>query len=130
MGVGSLSMIVPMYVAECAPPELRGLLIGMQQFAIEFGIMISFWIVRDSRDSLRSYVLTLSGLRHQLHRRNWQRAVRCCMACASFSSTGSGSDLVDWNDLHAFHSSMAHSPWPGARRKKDIGPSQGHASRT
>lgn len=45
MGVGSLSMIVPMYVAECAPPELRGLLIGMQQFAIEFGIMVSFWIV-------------------------------------------------------------------------------------
>jgi len=44
MGVGSLSMIVPMYVAECAPPELRGLLIGLQQFAIEFGIMISFWI--------------------------------------------------------------------------------------
>lgn len=48
MGVGSLSMIVPMYVAECAPPELRGLLIGMQQFAIEFGIMVSFWIVRTS----------------------------------------------------------------------------------
>lgn len=45
MGVGSLSMIVPMYVAECAPPELRGLLIGLQQFAIEFGIMVSFWIV-------------------------------------------------------------------------------------
>ncbi|KAK5945521.1 hypothetical protein PMZ80_002726 [Knufia obscura] len=44
MAVGSLSMIVPMYVAECAPPEVRGLLIGMQQFAIEFGIMISFWI--------------------------------------------------------------------------------------
>ncbi|KEF56516.1 uncharacterized protein A1O9_06703 [Exophiala aquamarina CBS 119918] len=44
MGVGSLSMIVPMYVAECSPPELRGLLIGVQQFAIEFGIMISFWI--------------------------------------------------------------------------------------
>lgn len=45
MGVGSLSMIVPMYVAECSPPETRGLLIGVQQFAIEFGIMISFWIV-------------------------------------------------------------------------------------
>lgn len=44
MAVGSISMIVPMYVAECAPPEVRGLLIGMQQFAIEFGIMISFWI--------------------------------------------------------------------------------------
>lgn len=34
----------PMYVAECSPPEVRGLMIGMQQFAIEFGIMISFWI--------------------------------------------------------------------------------------
>lgn len=44
MGVGSLSMIVPMYVAECAPPELRGLLVGLQQFAIEFGILVSFWI--------------------------------------------------------------------------------------
>jgi MFS family permease len=44
MGVGSLSMIVPMYVAECAPPELRGLLVGLQQLAIEFGILVSFWI--------------------------------------------------------------------------------------
>ena len=44
MGVGSISMIVPMYVAECSPPELRGFMIGMQQLAIEFGIMISFWI--------------------------------------------------------------------------------------
>lgn len=44
MGVGSLSMIIPMYVAECAPPEVRGLLVGLQQVAIEFGILISFWI--------------------------------------------------------------------------------------
>lgn len=45
MGIGSLSMTVPMYVAECAPPESRGLLLGIQQFAIEFGVMVSFWIV-------------------------------------------------------------------------------------
>lgn len=38
MGVGSLSMIVPMYVAETAPPEVRGLLVAVQQFAIEFGM--------------------------------------------------------------------------------------------
>ncbi|KAK4696194.1 MFS transporter, SP family, sugar:H+ symporter, partial [Lecanoromycetidae sp. Uapishka_2] len=44
MGVGSLSMIVPMYNAECAPPEVRGSLISLQQFAIEIGIMTSFWI--------------------------------------------------------------------------------------
>ncbi|PGH16033.1 hypothetical protein AJ79_02013 [Helicocarpus griseus UAMH5409] len=44
MGVGSLSMCVPMYNAEIAPPEVRGSLVGLQQLAITFGIMISFWI--------------------------------------------------------------------------------------
>ena len=44
MGVGSLSMIVPMFNAEVAPPEVRGALVGLQQLAITFGIMISFWI--------------------------------------------------------------------------------------
>ena len=37
-------MIVPMYNAECAPPEVRGALVGLQQLAITTGIMISFWI--------------------------------------------------------------------------------------
>lgn len=44
MGVGSLSMIVPMYCAEIAPPEVRGSLVALQQLAICAGIMISFWI--------------------------------------------------------------------------------------
>ena len=37
-------MIIPMYNAECAPPEVRGALVGLQQLAITTGIMISFWI--------------------------------------------------------------------------------------
>jgi MFS family permease len=44
MGVGSLSMAVPLYNAEIAPPEVRGSLVALQQLAITFGIMISFWI--------------------------------------------------------------------------------------
>ncbi|KAH8816579.1 general substrate transporter [Xylogone sp. PMI_703] len=44
MGVGSLSMIVPMYNAEVAPPEVRGSLVALQQLAICAGIMVSFWI--------------------------------------------------------------------------------------
>ncbi|KAI8713861.1 hypothetical protein NCS52_01231900 [Fusarium sp. LHS14.1] len=44
MGVGSLSTIVPLYNSECAPPEVRGALVALQQLAITFGIMISFWI--------------------------------------------------------------------------------------
>ncbi|KAJ5381691.1 uncharacterized protein N7496_004119 [Penicillium cataractarum] len=44
LGVGSLSMIVPLYNAELAPPEIRGSLVAVQQLAITFGIMVSFWI--------------------------------------------------------------------------------------
>jgi MFS family permease len=44
LGVGSLSMIVPLYNAELAPPEVRGALVAIQQLAITFGIMVSFWI--------------------------------------------------------------------------------------
>jgi sugar porter (SP) family MFS transporter len=44
MGVGSLAMIIPIYNSEVAPPEVRGALVALQQLAICFGIMISFWI--------------------------------------------------------------------------------------
>ncbi|KAI1499004.1 putative hexose transport-related protein [Biscogniauxia marginata] len=44
MGVGSLAAIVPIYNSEVAPPEVRGALVALQQFAITFGIMVSFWI--------------------------------------------------------------------------------------
>ncbi|KAJ7802034.1 general substrate transporter [Mycena olivaceomarginata] len=42
-GVGSLSMAVPLYNSEISPPEVRGSLVALQQLAITFGIMISFW---------------------------------------------------------------------------------------
>lgn len=44
IGVGILSMIVPLYNAELSPPELRGSLVSLQQLAICFGIMLSYWI--------------------------------------------------------------------------------------
>ncbi|GAB0139230.1 hypothetical protein EsDP_00007443 [Epichloe bromicola] len=43
IGVGSLSVIVPIYNSECAPPEVRGAFVALQQLSICFGIMISFW---------------------------------------------------------------------------------------
>ena len=47
LGVGSLSMIVPLYNAEVAPAEIRGALVALQQLAITFGIMISYWFTYD-----------------------------------------------------------------------------------
>jgi sugar porter (SP) family MFS transporter len=44
LGVGGFSMLVPLYNAELAPPEVRGALVALQQLAITFGIMISYWI--------------------------------------------------------------------------------------
>ncbi|KAG2028285.1 general substrate transporter, partial [Suillus americanus] len=37
-------MAVPLYNAELSPPEVRGSLVALQQLAITFGILISFWI--------------------------------------------------------------------------------------
>src|SRR4051794_2601705 len=37
-------MLVPVYIAELAPPSIRGRLIGLQQWAITWGIMIMFYI--------------------------------------------------------------------------------------
>lgn len=42
IGVGSFSMLVPLYNAELAPPETRGALVALQQLAITFGIMVSY----------------------------------------------------------------------------------------
>ncbi|KAK6455969.1 putative sugar transporter, high affinity [Scheffersomyces xylosifermentans] len=44
IGVGILSMVVPLYNAEVSPPEIRGSLVALQQLAITFGIMVSYWI--------------------------------------------------------------------------------------
>ncbi|KAK4683736.1 MFS transporter, SP family, sugar:H+ symporter, partial [Tremellales sp. Uapishka_1] len=44
LGVGALSMLVPMFNAELAPAGIRGSLVALQQLAITFGILVSYWI--------------------------------------------------------------------------------------
>jgi MFS family permease len=44
MAVGALSMLVPMWNAEVASPGIRGALVALQQLAITFGILVSYWI--------------------------------------------------------------------------------------
>ena len=112
MGVGSLSMIVPMYVAECAPPEVRGLLVGLQQVAIEFGILISFWIVSFSLISFFTFEADfVIGLWMQLHWWNRSYTIRGCLACSTFSPMCTCSYPFGWNGVYAILSTMAHPPW-------------------
>jgi MFS family permease len=44
VGVGLFSGVGPLYNAEIAAPELRGLIVSFYQFATILGIMLSFWI--------------------------------------------------------------------------------------
>lgn len=44
LSVGICSAQVPVYVSELAPPSKRGLVVGTQQWAITWGILIMFYI--------------------------------------------------------------------------------------
>jgi len=55
IGVGLASMLSPLYIAEIAPPKIRGKLVSMNQFAIIFGMLIvyfvNYYIARQGDDS-------------------------------------------------------------------------------
>ncbi len=44
IGVGLASMLSPMYIAEVAPPHIRGKLVSWNQFAIIFGMLIVYFV--------------------------------------------------------------------------------------
>lgn len=43
-GVGCSTMVVPVYVAECSPPHVRGRLVGLYEVGVQMGTMIGFWV--------------------------------------------------------------------------------------
>ncbi|KAG1862753.1 D-xylose-proton symporter [Suillus subalutaceus] len=44
LAIGSLTHVVPMYLAEISSAKIRGSLVSLQQLAITFGILVSYWI--------------------------------------------------------------------------------------
>lgn len=44
VGIGIASMVVPMYIAEIAPPKRRGALVGNYQLAIVIGIVVVYFV--------------------------------------------------------------------------------------
>ncbi|KAF1976654.1 general substrate transporter [Bimuria novae-zelandiae CBS 107.79] len=44
LGIGASSLTVPVYIAEVAPPSIRGRLIGIFEIASQGGGMLGFWI--------------------------------------------------------------------------------------
>jgi len=50
LGIGFTSVTAPVYVSELAPPQSRGMLIGLYQFALTMGIaladLVGYWLAR------------------------------------------------------------------------------------
>ena len=44
IGIGLASMLSPMYIAEIAPPKVRGNLVAWNQFAVVFGMLVIFFV--------------------------------------------------------------------------------------
>ncbi|MBV9158548.1 MAG: MFS transporter, partial [Acidobacteriaceae bacterium] len=44
IGVGLASMLSPMYIAELAPPKVRGNLVAWNQFAVIFGMLVFYFV--------------------------------------------------------------------------------------
>ncbi|CEL63140.1 putative quinate permease OS=Neosartorya fischeri (strain ATCC 1020 / DSM 3700 / FGSC A1164 / NRRL 181) GN=qutD PE=3 SV=1 [Rhizoctonia solani AG-1 IB] len=44
MGVGAVSLATPLYIAEIAPPSIRGQLVGFYEIFLQAGGVVGFWI--------------------------------------------------------------------------------------
>lgn len=63
IGVGIASMVSPMYIAEVAPPDKRGSLVALNQFAIIFGMLVVYFV---------NYTIALQGDAEWLHLFGWR----------------------------------------------------------
>ncbi len=63
VGVGIASMVVPMYIAEIAPPKRRGALVGNYQLAIVIGIVVVYFV---------NYFIALQGNAHWNLNTGWR----------------------------------------------------------
>jgi len=63
IGVGLASMLSPMYIAEVAPPGIRGKLVSWNQFAIILGMLLVYFV---------NYFIALQGSEAWLHESGWR----------------------------------------------------------
>jgi len=63
VGVGLASMLSPMYIAEIAPPSIRGKLVSWNQFAIIFGMLVVYFV---------NYSIALKGNASWLVNTGWR----------------------------------------------------------
>lgn len=91
VAVGICSAQVPVYVSELAPPSKRGRVVGAQQWAITWGILIMFYMYVFSKHILKAhYSFILQELRMYIPGRAE------CFPSSMGSADASSSPLVRW----------------------------------
>ncbi|KAK9776636.1 putative Major facilitator superfamily (MFS) profile domain-containing protein [Seiridium cardinale] len=50
IGIGMLSGVVPLYIGEIAPPQIRGTLLVFEQISIVTGVVVAFWITYGTKE--------------------------------------------------------------------------------
>lgn len=63
IGVGLASMLAPMYIAEIAPANIRGKLVAWNQFAINLGLLVVYFV---------NYYISLQGTDNWLDTIGWR----------------------------------------------------------
>ena len=43
LAVGTAAMVVPLYISEVSPPQIRGRMVSMYQFAVTFGVLAAYF---------------------------------------------------------------------------------------
>ena len=101
VGTGILSSTAPMYISEVAPPNIRGALLVLEQFAIVLGIVVMYFIVRNCPFiSLFLELTAPQDLRNSIHRK------RLVLSSALSSSHHTGSPDVHRHLLPSLFTSM------------------------
>ncbi len=65
LGIGISTVAAPLYIAEIAPPKYRGLLAGMFQFNIVFGILIAYasnWLLAGMGENAWRWMLGVAAI--------------------------------------------------------------------
>ncbi|KAK7207623.1 general substrate transporter [Myxozyma melibiosi] len=44
LAVGSSSLVIPVYISECAPPAIRGRLVGIFEIVLQSFLVVGFWV--------------------------------------------------------------------------------------
>lgn len=52
-GIGGISAVSTTFASECAPKDVRGRITGLFQIMVSLGVMLSYWINRESLCSLQ-----------------------------------------------------------------------------